>query len=97
MSLLDTEMAIDKSVIGLHMKNTLKLLGSIGAVGLTLAACSGGGGSPPEAQVTGVAPAQVLRSPTAPTTLLYTVQLNKAVITAVQVSYSTASTSKPGR
>jgi hypothetical protein len=96
MSLLDTEMAIEQSVIGLHMKNTLKLLSSLGALGLTLAACSGGGGSPPEAQVTGVSPAQVLRSPTGTTTLLYTVQLNKAVVTAVQVSYSTASTSKPG-
>jgi len=97
MSLLNPEMAIEKSVIGLLMKNTIKLVSSLAALGLTLTACGGGGGgSPAEAQVTGVSPAQVLRSASATTTLLYSVQLNKAVISAVQLSYSTATTSKQG-
>ena len=77
------------------MNQTFKLLGTLVPVGLAMAAC-GGGGSPPEAIVTGVASAQVLRSATQPATLSFAISLDKAVVSGVQVSYSTASTSKPG-
>ena len=79
------------------MKNTFKLVCSFVPLGLALAGCSGGGGGAPvEAVVTGVASAEVLRSATGPVTLQYPVSLNKAVVTGVQVSFTTASTSKAG-
>lgn len=77
------------------MNQTFKLLGTLVPVGLALAAC-GGGSSPPEAVVTGVASAQVLRSATAPVNLSFAITLDKAVASGVQVSYTMASTSKPG-
>jgi len=86
--------AIEKSVIGLHMKNSIKLVCAL--LPLAFAACSGGGGSPAEAVVTGIGNGEVLRSPTASVTLQFPVHLNKAVVSGVQVSYSTASTSKAG-
>ena len=77
------------------MNQTFKLLGTLVPVGLAMAAC-GGGSSAPEAIVTSVASAQVLRSATAPVNLSFAIALDKAVVNGVQVSYSTASTSKPG-
>lgn len=80
------------------MKKTIKLACSLAPLGLALlAGCGGGGGgSPAEAVVTGVSPAEVLRSATGGTTLQFTVNLNKAVVSGVQVSYATASTAKSG-
>ena len=78
------------------MKKTIKLVCSLVPLGLALGGCSGGGGSPAEAVVTGVGNTEVLRSPTANVTLQFPVHLNKAVVTGVQVAYSTASTAKSG-
>ncbi len=76
------------------MTRNIKFVCAIVPLGLALAGCSGGGGSPAEAVVTGVSPAEVLRSSSSATALQYTVHLNKAVVSGVQVSYSTGSTSK---
>lgn len=78
------------------MTRNIKLVCSLVPLGLAIAGCSGGGGSPTEAVVTGVTSAEVLRSASSTATLQYTVNLNKAVVSGVQVSYSTASTSKAG-
>jgi hypothetical protein len=78
------------------MKTTIRLVCSLAPLGLAMAGCSGGGGSPTEAVVTGIGAAEVLRSATGSVTLQYPVLLNKAVVNSVQVSYATASTAKPG-
>lgn len=80
------------------MKKTFQLACSLVPLGLAMAGCSGGGGggAPAEATVSGVSAGEVLRSATGTTTLSFTVHLNKAVVNGVQVTYTTASTSKAG-
>ena len=80
------------------MKNIIKVLCTWVPVAMVLVACGGGGGggSPSEALVTSVSPAQVLRSASNLVNLVFAIQLNKAVVSGIQVTYSTASTAKGG-
>jgi hypothetical protein len=68
-------------------------------VSVVLAACGGGGGGSapvPEAVVRAVADAQVVEGNTGTTQLEFLVTLDKAVVSGVNVVFSTTSTSKTG-
>ena len=76
------------------MKKTIQMLCTCVPIAIGMVACGGGGGdTTPEAVVTSVLPAQVLRSASNTVSLSFTIQLNKPVVRGLSVAYSTASTS----
>ena len=78
------------------MKKMIQMLCTTVPVAVALVACGGGGGGgTPEAVVTSVAPAQVLRAASSTVNLGFTIQLNRPVVNGVLLTYSTASTAKP--